>query len=73
MALGVDPSADQSQQVFDELLTVSSEPDARELFQHLIAAIGRIVPYSAATNFESFEPQVGRTEAFRFVTGSFTL
>ena len=90
MALGVDPSAYESQQVFDELLaTVSSKPDARELFQHLIAAIGRIVPYdeaqlvllsedgspylyartpdggsegvagkSAATNLESFEPQV---------------
>ena len=49
MALGVDPSAYESQQVFDELLaTVSSKPDARELFQHLIAAIGRIVPYDEA-------------------------
>ena len=48
MALGFNPSAYESQQVFDELLApVSSRPDARELFQHLIAAIGRIVPYEA--------------------------
>jgi transcriptional regulator with GAF, ATPase, and Fis domain len=90
MALGVDPSADERQQVFDELLaTVSSKSDARELFQHLIAAIGRIVPSDeaqlvlltedgspylyartpdggpegttrkpAATNFDSFGPQL---------------
>ena len=49
MALGVDPAAYESQEVFDELLaTVTSKPDARELFQHLIAAIGRIVPYDEA-------------------------
>ena len=49
MALGVEPLANESQQVFDELLaTVSSRPHARELFQRLIAAIGRIVPYDEA-------------------------
>ena len=49
MALGVDPSAYDSQRVFDELLaTVSRKLDVRELFQHLIAAIGRLVPHDEA-------------------------
>jgi transcriptional regulator with GAF, ATPase, and Fis domain len=49
MALGVDPSADDSQQVFDDLLPiVSGKLPVRELFQHLSAVICRIVPHDEA-------------------------